>query len=445
MSRLMFGLVATVLVCAVSAQAQSAAPRLSHASLDQAVAAIQPKLREWRRHLHQHPELSNREQKTAEFIATELRSFGLEPRTGIARHGVTAVLKGGKPGPVVALRADMDGLPVTEQSGEPFASVAKGEFEGRQVGVMHACGHDTHMAMLLAAAKVLTDVRAELPGSVVFIFQPAEEGAPQGETPAGAQAMIEAGVLKSPVVNAIFGLHVFANIPTGHLAWRSGPKMAAADRFEIIVRGRQTHGAVPWAGVDPIVIGSQIVLGLQTIVSRQVNITKQPAIVTVGQFEAGTRNNIIPDSARLVGTIRTFDGAMQEQIHEAVRRTATQIAAAMGATADVKIERGYPVTANDPELTAQMLPTIKRVAGPGAVEGELNTAAEDFSYFQQQVPGVLIFLGITPQAEVGKAAHNHSPLFKVDEAALVTGVRALTHLTFDYMTHHGASRAGGAQ
>jgi amidohydrolase len=221
--------------------------------------------------------------------------------------------------------------------------------------------------------------------------------------------------------------------------------MAAADRFEIIVRGRQTHGAVPWQGIDPIVIGSQIVLGLQTIVSRQVNITKQPAIVTVGQFEAGSRNNIIPDSARLVGTIRTFDGATQEQIHEAVRRTATQIAAAMGATADVKIDRGYPVTANDPDLTAKMLPTIQRVAGAGAVESDLNTAAEDFSYYQQQIPGLLLFLGVTPKAELGKAAQNHSPLFKIDEPALLTGVRALIHLTFDYMTSRGASRAAGAQ
>jgi amidohydrolase len=446
MSRFLVALAACLLVPPAPASAQSGAGPLSHAALDKAVEAIEPRLIEWRRHLHQHPELSNREEKTAEFVAAQLRSFGLEPRTGIARHGVTAVLKGGKPGPVVALRADMDGLPVTEQTGLPFASVQKGEYEGRPVGVMHACGHDVHMAMLLAAAKVLTDFRAELPGTVVFIFQPAEEGAPPGDpAPAGAEAMVEAGVLKSPPVNAIFGLHVFANIQSGHLAWRSGPKMAAADRFEIIVRGRQTHGAVPWAGVDPIVVGSQIVLGLQTIVSRQVNITKLPAIVTVGQFEAGTRNNIIPDSARLVGTIRTFDAAMQTQIHDAVRRTATQIAGAMGATADVKIERGYPVTDNDPELTAQMLPTIKRVAGPGAVEGDLNTGAEDFSYFQQQVPGLFVFLGITPAAEVGKAHQNHSPLFKVDESALVTGVRALTHLTFDYMTKHGASRAGGAK
>jgi amidohydrolase len=445
MSKFLCGLAGALLMSTAPAMAQPTAPRLSSAALDKAAAGIEPKLIEWRRQLHQHPELSNREEKTAEFVAAQLRSFGLEPRTGIARHGVTAVLKGGKPGPVVALRADMDGLPVTEQTGLPFASQAKGEYEGKPVGVMHACGHDAHVSMLLAAAKVLTDLRAELPGSVVFIFQPAEEGAPQGETPAGAEAMVAAGVLTSPAVNAIFGLHVFANLPTGHIAWRSGPKMAAADRFEIIVRGRQTHGAVPWAGVDPIVVGSQIVLGLQTIVSRQVDITKQPAIVTVGQFEAGTRNNIIPDSARLVGTIRTFDAAMQTQIHEAVRRTATQIAGAMSATADVTIERGVPVTVNDPELTAQMLPTIKRVAGAGAVEGALNTAAEDFSYFQQQVPGLFIFLGITPPDEVGKAAHNHSPLFKIDEAALVTGVRALTHLTVDYMNNHGASRAAGAK
>jgi amidohydrolase len=445
MSRFLFGLAGALLVSTAPALAQPTAPRLSPAALDKAAAGVEPRLIEWRRHLHQHPELSNREEKTAEFVAAQLRSFGLQPRTGVARHGVTAVLKGGKPGPVVALRADMDGLPVTEQTGLPFASQAKGEYEGKPVGVMHACGHDAHVSMLLAAAKVLSDLRAELPGTVVFIFQPAEEGAPKGESPAGAEAMVAAGVLTSPPVNAIFGLHVFANLPSGHIAWRSGPKMAAADQFEIVVRGRQTHGAVPWAGVDPIVVGSQIVLGLQTIVSRQLDITKQPAIVTVGQFEAGTRNNIIPDSARLVGTIRTFDPAMQTQIHEAVRRTATQIAGAMGATADVTIDRGVPVTVNDPELTAQMLPTIKRVAGPGAVEGELNTAAEDFSYFQQQVPGLLIFLGITPPSEVGKAAHNHSPLFKIDEAALVTGVRALTHLTVDYMINHGASRAGGAK
>ena len=400
---------------------------------------------EWRRHLHSHPELSNREEATAGYVAEKLRSFGLEPRTGIARHGVVATLKGGRPGPVVALRADMDGLPVTEETKLPFASRARGEFNGREVGVMHACGHDTHMAMLLAVAKILSDMRAELPGSVKFIFQPAEEGAPRGEEPAGAQAMVQAGVLKDPPVDAIFGVHVYANIATGRVAWRSGPMMAASDSYEIVVRGRQTHGATPWAGVDPIVVGSQIVMALQTIVSRQIDITLQPAIVTVGQFEAGIRSNIIPDAARLVGTIRTFDAAMQEDIHERVRRTATEIAQAMGATAEVRIDRGYPVTVNNPELTERMLPTLRRVAGENLVEQTKITGAEDFSYFQQQVPGLFLLLGITPPADVGKAPQNHSPLFFVDESALVTGVRTLAHLAFDFLSGSGAPRAAGAR
>jgi amidohydrolase len=386
----------------------------------------------WRRHLHQHPELSNRESETAAFIAGKLRSFGLEPRTGVARHGVVAVLTGAHPGPVVALRSDMDGLPVTEESTLPFASRAKGEYEGRPVGVMHACGHDAHMAMLLAAARVLTAARDRLRGSVVFIFQPAEEGAPRAEQPAGAELMVKEGVLRNPKVEAIFGLHVFANVPSGHLSWRSGPVMAAADSYEIVVRGRQTHGAAPWAGVDPIVIASQIVTALQTIVSRQVDITAQPAIVTVGQFESGVRNNIIPDSARLVGTIRTFDAKMQEDIHNRVRRTAGSIAEAGGATAEVRIDRGYPVTVNDPGLTERMLPTLRRLAGDRLFEGPKLTSAEDYSYFQQQVPGLFLFLGITPQAEVGKAPQNHSPRFTVDESALITGVRTLVHLAWDY-------------
>jgi amidohydrolase len=302
---------------------------------------------------------------------------------------------------------------------------------------MHACGHDTHMAMLLAAAKVLTGVRDRLRGSVVFVFQPAEEGAPRGEQPAGAELMIKEGVLQSPKVDAIFGLHVFANLRSGHLAWRSGPFLAASDSYEIIVQGRQTHGATPWAGVDPVVVASQIVLGLQTIVARQVDITAQPAIVTVGQFEAGVRNNIIPDSARLVGTIRTFDAAMQDDIHARVRRTAERIAEAAGAKATVRIDRGYPVTVNHPELTARMLPTLRRVAGDRLAEAAKVTGAEDFSYFQQQVPGMFVVLGITPAAEVGKAGQNHSPKFVVDEAALITGVRTLLHLTFDYLRLEG--------
>jgi len=421
-------LVTTLVLLAQTTTGQGARP-----DLEAQIAAVEPHMIGWRRHLHQHPELSNREAETARYVADALRTLGLEPRTGVAGHGVVAVLRGGSAGPVVALRADMDGLPVTEETDLPFASRATGEYDGRQVGVMHACGHDTHMAMLIATARVLTGMKEQLPGSVVFIFQPAEEGVPIEEQPAGAQLMVSEGVLRDPEVDAIFGLHVFANIPAGHIAWRSGAMMAASDRYEILVRGRQTHGATPWQGVDPIVIGAQIVSALQTIVSRQVDITLQPAIVTVGQFQAGVRNNIIPDSARLVGTIRTFDAEMRRDIHARVQRTAGGIAEAAGGTAEVTIEGGYPVTSNDPDLTARMLPTLRRVLGDRVQEGSKITGAEDFSYFQQQVPGLFLLLGITPEKEVGRAAHNHSPRFTVDEGALLNGVRTLVHLTLDYM------------
>ncbi len=422
-----------LMLLALALDGSGQTPSTGAADLETSIASVEQEMLGWRRHLHQHPELSNREVETATFVAETLRSFGLEPRIGIARHGVVAVLKGAGPGPVVALRSDMDGLPVTEETGLPFTSRAKGEYEGRPVGVMHACGHDTHMAMLLATAKVLSAMKAHLAGTVVFIFQPAEEGVPRAERPAGAELMVQEGVLKDPKVDAIFGLHVFANMPSGHIAWRTGAVMAAADSYEITVRGRQTHGATPWAGVDPIVVGAQIVTALQTIVSRQVDITAQPAIVTVGQFEAGVRNNIIPDSARLVGTIRTFDAGMRKEIHTRVQRTAGSIAEASGATAAVRIEPGYPVTVNNPALTERMLPTLRRVLGERLFEGPKITGAEDFSYFQQQVPGLFLLLGITPAGEVGKAPQNHSPRFQVDEGALITGVRTLVHLSLDYM------------
>jgi amidohydrolase len=424
--------VAALLLVPALAQAQSAASPLA-AEIDRRAAAIEQEMLAWRRHLHQNPELSNREQQTAAYVAETLRSFGLTPTTGVARNGVVATLQGAMPGPVVALRADMDALPVAEATGLPFASKARGEYEGKPVDVMHACGHDTHMAMLLATAKILTELRPQLRGSVKFIFQPAEEGVLRAEEPAGAELMIREGVLKNPDVNAIFGLHVFANIPSGAVGWRSGSMLAAADQYEIIVRGRQTHGANPWAGIDPIVIGSQIVLGLQTIVSRQVNIAAEPAIVTVGQFEAGTRNNIVPDTARLVGTIRTFDEAMRKDIHARVTRTAENIAAAAGGSATVRIDLGYPVTVNNPQLTRRMMPTLQRIAGEKLVEVTRNTVAEDFSRFQQAVPGMFVFLGITPPAQVGTAPANHSPQFFVDEAALTTGVRTLAHLAADYL------------
>jgi amidohydrolase len=404
------------------------------AEIDRLSAAGEADLLVWRRHLHQHPELSNREVETAKYVAEKLRSFGLEPQTGVARTGVVAILKGGRPGPVVALRADMDALPVREEVDLPFASKATGEYEGNKVGVMHACGHDTHVAILLATARVLTQMKDRLPGTVKFIFQPAEEGVPVAEQPAGAEMMVKEGVMQNPKVDAVFGLHVFANVPTGQITYRSGPFMAAADSFEIVVTGKQTHGSAPWRGVDPIVVGSQIVSALQTIVSRNVDITRLPAIVTVGQFQSGVRNNIIPDRARLVGTIRTFDDDVQADIHARVKRIAEGIAAGAGATVNVTINRGYPVTSNDPKLTARMLPTLERVA-PGMVkQSELITGAEDFTYYQRQAPGLFIFLGITPPAQAGKAPANHSPLFFVDEKALPTGVRALSHLAVDYMT-----------
>jgi amidohydrolase len=415
----------------------SAAPQSLSADIDKLTAAVEPELIQWRRHLHQNPELSNREVETAKYVTERLRSFGLEPQIGIAKTGVVALLRGGRPGPVVALRADMDGLPVPEETAVPFASKAIGEYEGNKVGVMHACGHDTHIAILLATAKVLSQMKDRLPGTVKFIFQPAEEGAPPEEGVAGAELMVKEGVMLNPKVDAIFGLHVFANVPTGTISYRSGPFMAASDRFEITITGKQAHGSSPWRGVDPIVVGAQIVTSLQTIVSRSVDITSLPAVVTVGQFQSGVRNNIIPETAKLVGTIRTFDPLVQEDIHVRVKRIAEGVASGAGAKVDVVIRKGPPVTANDPALTAKMLPTLERVA-PGKVRvSDFITGAEDFTYFQKQAPGLFFFLGITPPEQAGKAPSNHSPLFFVDEKALPTGVKALANLAVDYLLANG--------
>jgi amidohydrolase len=419
------------LVLLSRASAEPASPLA--AKIDQALLANQKQLIEWRRHLHQNPELGNREVETAKFVVERLRSFGLQPRTGIAKTGVVAVIEGGRPGPVVALRADMDALPVKEEVDLPFASKATGTFEGKTVGVMHACGHDTHVAMLLDAAQALASVRKELPGKIVLVFQPAEEGVPREEQPAGAELMLKEGVFDDPKVEVAFGLHSFARVPSGVIGYRVGPVMAAADRFEIVVEGRQTHGSQPWNGVDPIVVGSEIVTALQTVVSRAIDITREPVVVSVGQFEGGVRNNIIPDRARLVGTIRSFDAAMQDDVHARIRRIAESVAAAHGAKVKVTIERGYPVTANDPALTKRMLPTLERVA-PGRVR-ELTkiTGAEDFSFFANRVPALFFFLGITPPEQMTTADSNHSPRFYVDESALPTGSRALAHLAADYL------------
>ena len=396
--------------------------------------AVEPRVVAWRRDIHQHPELSNREFRTAALVAGHLRGLGMEVRTEVAHTGVVATLRGGRPGPVVALRADMDALPVTEQVDLPFASRERALYNGREVGVMHACGHDAHVAILMGVADVLASVRGDLPGSVKFIFQPAEEGAPEGER-GGAELMLEEGAFENPRPEVVFGLHVGPG-RVGRLAYRAGSTMASADGLRIVVRGRQTHGAAPWGGIDPIVAASQIVLGLQTVASRQLPVTLTPSIITIGSIHGGVRGNIIPDEVEMVGTIRTFDADVRRDIHRRVRLTAERIAASAGAAAEVSITHGYPVTVNDPDLAARMAPTLQRVAGDDPVEAQdLMTVAEDFSYYQREAPGLFFFLGVTPEGQdPATAPVNHSPLFVVDEGALPVGVRALTHLALDYMT-----------
>jgi amidohydrolase len=406
------------------------------AEIDSRTEDVTGRMVDWRRDLHEHPELGNREFRTSGVIAEHLRSLGMEVQTEVAHTGVVGILRGGLPGPVVALRADMDALPVTEMVDLPFASKAITEYNGREVGVMHACGHDNHMAVLMGAAEVLAGMRDRLPGTVKFIFQPAEEGAPAGEQ-GGARLMVEEGVLADPRPDAIFGLHVMPS-PTGFIGYRSGGAMASVQTLRINVKGRQTHGAMPWGGVDPIVTSAQIILGLQTVVSRQADLTKAPAVVTVGMINGGIRSNIIPDSVVMIGTVRTLDLEMQKKVGEDIRRTAEMIAASAGATAEVFLSAGGAITYNDPELTRQMVPTLERVAGPGmASEVPASTGAEDFSYYQREIPGLFFFLGVIPDSiPLNQAAPNHSPFFFADEAALPIGVRALANLTVDYLTSH---------
>ena len=399
------------------------------ADLTTRIDAVMPKVVEWRRDFHQHPELSNQEFRTAKIVADHLRSLGMEVETEVAHTGVVGTLRGGD-GPVVALRADMDGLPVTELVDLPFASKARGVYQGREVGVMHACGHDNHVAILMGVAEVLAGMGDDLPGTVKFIFQPAEEGTPDGSV-GGAELMLMEGAFENPRPDVVFGLHVFP-FPAGTIATRPGGLMASSDRHQITIKGKQTHGAVPWAGVDPIVTASQVVLGLQTIVSRQLDATLTPSIVTIGRVEGGVRNNIIPESVELEGTIRTFDAETRIDIHKRIRRTATNIAEAAGATADVVIDQGYGVTRNDPNLFRQMSPTLERVAGDRFIEASQTTTAEDFSYFANEVPGLFLFLGVAPD-DPTLIYPNHSPRFYADERALPVGVEALTSMTLDYM------------
>ncbi|HSL71004.1 MAG TPA: amidohydrolase [Longimicrobiales bacterium] len=430
MRRLIVATFAVLCAAEVTAQQKSSSDLSS--AVETGITKVMPKVIAWRRDLHQHPELGNREVRTAKIIADHLRALGLEVRTEVARTGVVGVLKGGKPGPVVALRADMDALPVTEMVDLPFKSTVRSTYAGQEVGVMHACGHDSHVAMLMGVAEVLAGMKQQIPGTVKFIFQPAEEGPPPGET-GGAIDMIAQGVLENPKVDAVFGLHVMP-YENGAIGYKSGGLMASADVLHITVRGRQTHGAVPWGGVDPIVVTSQIIQGLQTIVSRQIDLTTAPAIVTIGRVSGGIRFNIIPDSVVLEGTIRALDPQMQKDIHARIKRTAEKIAEAAGATAVVQIDTTYPVTFNDPNLTERMTPTLQRVTGNKLITVRPQTVAEDFSRYQQRVPGLFIFLGVNaPGADPAKVAANHSPYFFVDESALPVGVRALSNLELDFL------------
>ena len=428
--------VACSLVAIVAFARPPAAPG-PQAELDDAILrhteAITSQVTAWRRDIHEHPELSNREVRTAALVAEHLRGLGMSVQTGIAHTGVVGVLEGGSPGPVVALRADMDALPVTEQVDLPFASEVRTTYNGEEVGVMHACGHDAHTAILMGAASVLSAMRDDLRGTVKFVFQPAEEGAPEGEE-GGARLMIEEGVLNNPSPEAIFALHT-APAPTGFVGYASGPLMAGADWLRISVEGRQTHGASPWNGIDPIVVASQIVTGLQTV-PRQVDPTL-PTIISIGSIHGGVRGNIIPDRVEMEGTIRMLDPSIREDVLERVRRTAEKIAEASGATATVEIEPYAPITLNDPELTERMLPTLRRIAGDWLWEMPPVTVSEDFSFFQREIPGLYLFIGVNGEG-VAQASPNHSPLFFVNEDALPIGVRMLSSLVVDYFATHAA-------
>ncbi|MET0286835.1 MAG: amidohydrolase [Polyangiales bacterium] len=409
------------------------------ATIDARAKQLESSLIALRRDFHAHPELGNREQRTSARVAERLRALGLEVRTGVARTGVVAVLRGGKPGRVVALRADMDGLPVKEQVALPFASTDKGDFRGRESELMHACGHDGHVAILLTVAEILAGMRARLPGTVVFYFQPAEEGpsdfTPDGKNVWGAKMMIQEGAMDDPRPAAVFALHLWAGEPAGRITYRSGPTMASSDDLRIRIVGKQTHAGRPWAGIDPIVVSAQVVLGLQTIISRQTDITSTPTVVSVGTIHGGTRYNIIPESVEMEGTIRAYQEPLRRATHERVRRTATHIAEASGAQAEVQVIDKYDVTVNDAALTERSLPSLRWAAANDVVLAPLGGGAEDFSFMAERTPGFFFHLGVTPRStNVEQAAPNHSPLFYVDESALIVGVRALAALATDFLT-----------
>ncbi|MFA6472559.1 MAG: amidohydrolase [Candidatus Latescibacterota bacterium] len=413
----------------------SKSANLLYSQIDRRVGQIQDKVIAWRRDFHQNPELSNREFRTSKIVAENLTSLGLEVKTGVAHTGVIGILRCGKPGPVVALRADIDALPVTEEVDIPFASRARSMYNGAEVGVMHACGHDVHTSVMMGVAEVLVGMKEKLPGTVKFIFQPAEEGTPAGED-GGASLMVKEGVLENPKPDAIFALHVFPESDVGTISYRPGGAMASSNILHITVTGVQTHGAMPWGGVDPVVVSAQIILGLQTIESRQVNVTVAPSIVTIGMIHGGVRSNIIPETVEMTGTVRAFDKDMQKNIFYRITRTAEKIAESAGAKAKVDITEGTPVVYNDPIITARMAPTLERVAGKNNVfVTPPKTGAEDFSFYSEKIPGLFIYLGSRPKgADPKTIAQNHSPRFFVDENCIPLGIRAMSYLAVDYLT-----------
>lgn len=413
--------------------------------IESAVNKIEQKCINWRRDFHQNPELSNREFRTSKIIADHLRSLGIEVKENVAKTGVVGILRGAKPGPVIGLRADIDGLPVTERVDLPFASKIKSTFNGQDVGVMHACGHDTHIAMLMSVAEILSGIKKDLAGTVKFIFQPAEEGPPIGEE-GGAPLMVKEGVLDNPKVDVLFGLHINAQTPVGQIKYREQGMMAASDWFTITIHGKQSHGAQPWMGIDPVVIGSQIIQGLQTIVSRQSELTKYPVVISTTIFKGGVRENIIPEEVTLGGTIRTLDTGMQKDVWMRIDRTAKNIAEASGATADVQINTKTLVTYNDPKLTQQMLPTLQKATNNNAMVMDAVMGAEDFSYFAAKVPSLYFYLGGMPVGKDPKqtAAH-HTPDFYVDESGMKTGIKAFCFLVLDYMKMSQTKTSGKPQ
>lgn len=427
----------TTLLALIIIPALSFSQNLKEIALEKA-EDIEDKVIEWRRYFHENPELSNREFKTAEKIAEHLKGLGLEIETGVAHTGVVAILEGGKPGPVVGLRADIDALPVIERNDLPFKSEVVTEYNGQETGVMHACGHDTHIAIMMGVAEVFSEMKQDIPGTIKFIFQPAEEGVPAGER-GGAKMMVEEGVLKNPDVEAIFGLHINAGTTVGHIKYKQEGIMAASDRFTINIEGEQAHGSTPWASIDPIAVSAQIINGLQYIVSRNAELTKEAAVVTVGVMKAGNRFNIIPETAMLEGTIRTLDQGMREMIHEKIKLTAENIAEIAGATVDVSIEENAALTYNQPNLTQKMASSLQKTVGEDKLHVmKAMTAAEDFSYYQNEIPGLYFFIGGRPEEEPeGRDLDgHHTPDFYIDESGLITGVNAFVNLTLDYMQNN---------